>query len=120
MHTTVDGSWSLDDKAVRAAFGAVLNNATRNAGPKATAVTLSATTHGQWLVIGIADTAGGIPAELRRRVGDLFFSTHLPPGGLGLAGARRVASAHGGFVVQTPIPNGTRTDLVFAAGDERR
>jgi two-component system sensor histidine kinase HydH len=53
---------------------------------------------GEWVVLSIADTGGGIPEEIVGEIFNPFFTTKDTGTGLGLALVRRVARAHGGHV----------------------
>ena len=60
-------------------------------------IIVSAKRHGDdWVALTIADTGPGIPAELRQRVLEPFFTTKVRGTGLGLPTARRIVEAHGG------------------------
>jgi nitrogen-specific signal transduction histidine kinase len=50
------------------------------------------------LVIGIADTGAGVPAELREKVFYPFFTTKQHGSGVGLAAAQKIVASHGGIV----------------------
>jgi signal transduction histidine kinase len=50
------------------------------------------------LVIGIADTGAGVPAELREKVFYPFFTTKQHGSGVGLAAAQKIVASHGGGI----------------------
>ena len=50
------------------------------------------------LVIGIADTGAGVPAELREKVFYPFFTTKQQGSGVGLAAAQKIVASHGGVI----------------------
>ncbi len=61
------------------------------------------------VVFGIADSGPGIPPELRARVFYPFFTTKDEGSGIGLAGAQKVLSSHGGrIILECPETGGTR------------
>lgn len=70
----------------------------------------------------VEDDGPGIPAELRARVFEPFFTTRREGTGLGLAIARRLAADVGGrIVLESDAGKGTRIELVLrAAGEEVR
>ncbi len=56
------------------------------------------------VVARVTDAGPGIPAELRRRVLDPFFTTRAQGAGLGLALVGTIAQLHGGRVDVSPSP----------------
>lgn len=72
-------------------------------------------------VLSVEDTGPGIPAELRSRIFNPFFTTRASGTGLGLAIVHRVVDAHGGhLVVGTGVSGGTRFEVCLPsrpAGD---
>lgn len=48
--------------------------------------------------IVVSDTGPGVPAQIRERIFDPFFSTKDGGAGLGLAIASQIAQAHGGYI----------------------
>jgi signal transduction histidine kinase len=59
---------------------------------------------GSEIVVRVTDAGPGIPAELRRRVLDPFFTTRPQGTGLGLALVGTIARLHGGRVDVSPNP----------------
>jgi signal transduction histidine kinase len=57
------------------------------------------------LVVRVSDAGPGVPAELRRRILDPFFTTHADGTGLGLALVSVIARLHGGSVQCSPRPS---------------
>ncbi len=70
----------------------------------------------------VEDNGPGIPAELRDRVFEPFFTTRSEGTGLGLAIARRlVADVGGRIILESDVGKGTRIEMVLkAAGEEVR
>jgi len=61
-------------------------------------LTVATRRDGGSVVVSIADTGPGIPADIRERIFDAFFTTR-PPGqgtGLGLSIASRIVNGHRG------------------------
>lgn len=83
-----------------ALVGAVLNlvtNALQAAGPNAN-VDVESRIDGQMAEIRVTDNGPGVPAALRQRIFEPFFTSRPDGTGLGLAVVRSVAEAHGGDV----------------------
>jgi two-component system sensor histidine kinase FlrB len=83
-----------------ALVGAVLNlvtNALQAAGPNAT-VDVDSRLDGQMAEIRVTDNGPGVPAALRQRIFEPFFTSRPDGTGLGLAVVRSVVEAHGGDV----------------------
>ncbi len=83
-----------------ALVGAVLNlvtNALQAAGPAAR-VSVSFASSGQHAELRVSDNGPGVPATLRERIFEPFFTSRPTGTGLGLAVVRSVAEAHGGQV----------------------
>ncbi|HVU36495.1 MAG TPA: ATP-binding protein [Opitutaceae bacterium] len=55
---------------------------------------------GRWVTLRVEDTGSGIPADIRERVWDPFFTTKTPDKGtgLGLSTVRGIIEDHGGFI----------------------
>jgi signal transduction histidine kinase len=71
-------------------------------------------TSAQHVFIDVADTGGGIPAELRAHVFNSFLSGRPGGTGLGLAIAKRIMLSHGGdLVVAATSPDGTTMRLTL-------
>jgi two-component system sensor histidine kinase AtoS len=92
----------------------VLVNATQAiAGPGT--VTITTALHGAGEVsVRVRDTGCGIPAEVRERIFDPFFSTKPTGTGLGMAVARRIIEAHQGRIeVASAVGEGTSITLIL-------
>jgi signal transduction histidine kinase len=68
-------------------------------------VEVGLTREGSELVLRVADAGPGVPAELRRKILDPFFTTHADGTGLGLALVATIARLHGGSVQVAPRPS---------------
>ncbi|HYL82314.1 MAG TPA: ATP-binding protein, partial [Candidatus Acidoferrum sp.] len=76
---------------------------------------------GEWVVISVGDTGGGIPQEILDEVFNPFFTTKDAGTGLGLTLVRRVARAHGGRVEMDNRPGEEVTfRLCLPVGDAGR
>ena len=53
---------------------------------------------GEWIVITVSDSGPGIPADLREKVFDPYFTTKRDGTGIGLFFSHRVIAAHGGIL----------------------
>ena len=66
---------------------------------------------GEYLMISVSDTGGGIPPDIQDRIFDPFFTTkEMGKGtGLGLATAITIVRSHGGFInVYSDVGRGTK------------
>ena len=70
-------------------------------------------------VIDIADSGPGIPAEIREKVFDLYFSTKKTGSGIGLAMTFRVMQLHNGSVDFDTGAGGTTFHLRFPVAEAR-
>lgn len=83
----------------------LLDNAAR-AVPDGGEVTLEACAAGGAVEVAVSDNGPGVPAELRARVFEPFFTTRAGGTGLGLAIARQIVEAHGGRIDAGERPGG--------------
>ena len=66
------------------------------------------------VILEVADTGKGIPAEVEKRLFDPFFSTKESGTGLGLSIAARIVEKHGGALqYQTQVNHGTTFGIVL-------
>ena len=72
------------------------------------------------VLIEVADDGPGIPADVKDKVFDLFFTTKAKGSGLGLAVVRRIVDAHDGRLDLRTSRDGTtiRMTLPVAGGDD--
>jgi signal transduction histidine kinase len=91
---------------LRQAVRNLLENALEaQAGAAAPRVEAELVREGEELVCRVADAGPGVPAELRARILDPFFTTHADGTGLGLALVSVIARLHGGSVQCAPVPS---------------
>ena len=72
-------------------------------------IDVTVTGGGSGLVVAIADHGPGIPAELRQRVFEPYFTTKNDGTGLGLALVRVTLEAHRGSISVGDTPGGGAT-----------
>lgn len=72
-------------------------------------IVLRAARFGGRLHLAVVDDGPGIPAEVRARLGEPFFTTKEKGSGLGLSIVRRVAESHGGRLMVDSRPGGGST-----------
>ena len=95
-----------DGELIRAAVLNLLINAAQALGGDGRIVVRTIVTD-ETAVIEVADNGPGIPAAIRTRVLDPFFTTKARGGGLGLPIAKRTAELHGGSL-DAGVPSGRR------------
>lgn len=84
--------------ALAGALANLVANSAQAVGGAGTVLVEARATDEAWLEITVSDDGPGIPAELRERVFEPFYTTRTGGTGLGLAIVRSVAEAHGGTV----------------------
>ena len=104
-----------DDEQLRQLLLALVDNA-RDAGADDVAISITLAPGG-CVTVDVADTGGGIEADVLSRVCDPFVTTKGPLGlGLGLAHASRIARDHGGALdVASTVGVGTTVSLTVPA-----
>jgi signal transduction histidine kinase len=95
----------FDEAQLRQALLNLLRNA-REAMPDGGSIDVRVVAQGMSVIIDVDDRGGGIPAEIRARVFDPFFSTKGEGTGLGLAITRHIVEAHGGSIACEPREGG--------------
>jgi two-component system sensor histidine kinase BaeS len=105
---------TADPIRLRQAIGNLVTNAIRHT-PAGGRVRLSARTEADELVIDVADTGPGIPADQQALVFERFWraeksrNRRTGGSGLGLSIVRKLAEAHGGTVSLTSAPGAGAT-----------
>jgi two-component system sensor histidine kinase KdpD len=119
----------VDARAVAEVVYTLLDNA-RKYSPAGTTITITAAREIDDLVeITVIDEGPGIPEDARERIFDKFYRVDESPiagalqksgVGLGLAIARGIVEAHGGYIYAVPGPGGRGTRVAFAlpTGDD--
>jgi signal transduction histidine kinase len=114
-----DAAVRVDAELIRAALVNLLLNSAQAAGKRGT-VLVRTTVSASTATVEIRDNGPGIPADLRDRVLEPFFTTKARGGGLGLPIAKRSAELHGGSLsLSCPDEGGTVATLtlpIHAAG----
>jgi len=108
-----DSSIVADAELIRAALFNLLLNAAQAVGEQGT-IHVRTMVFGESAVVEVQDNGPGIPAELRERVLEPFFTTKSRGGGLGLPIAKRSAELHGGsLTLSSPESGGTVARLTL-------
>ena len=107
-----------DARRVREALLNLLVNAIDTLGAAALRGTVSVEARAcdGFVEIAVTDDGPGMPAEVRERAGEAFFTRREGGTGLGLLVARSVARMHGGDLVLLHPPRGLRAVLRLASG----
>lgn len=102
-----------DGEQLQIVFHNVLMNAAQAMGGAGDVdVTVRQTSQG-WTIV-FADHGPGIPADVRDKAFEAFFTTKHRGTGLGLPTARRIVEAHGGHIhIDTPANGGTTVSIVL-------
>ena len=107
------GALTADAELIRAAVLNLLINAAQALDGRGRIVVRSAVSDTEARVT-VSDNGPGIPAEIRARVLEPFFTTKARGGGLGLAIAKRSAELHGGSLeLACPQAGGTIVTLTL-------
>jgi PAS domain S-box-containing protein len=108
-----DAPMHVDAELIRAALVNLLLNGAQAVGRGGT-VLVHTKIAAPFVTVEIVDNGPGIPAELRDRVLEPFFTTKSRGGGLGLPIARRSAELHGGsLILSCPSNRGTVATLTL-------
>ncbi len=108
-----DGTIVVDAELMRAALLNLLLNAAQAIGEHGT-IQVRTTITQDSAIVEIRDNGPGIPAALREKVLEPFFTTKSRGGGLGLPIARRSAELHGGsLALACPDGGGTVATLTL-------
>ncbi|WP_417396649.1 two-component system sensor histidine kinase NtrB [Gimesia chilikensis] len=78
-------------------------------------LTIGLNQEGDWLRISITDTGKGIPAELRERIFDPYFTTRHEGTGMGLALCEKIVRQHDGTIDFNTSPSGTSFSVLLPA-----
>jgi nitrogen fixation/metabolism regulation signal transduction histidine kinase len=105
----------VDPAALRQALVNLLDNAV-DAVKGSGAITISLATHGDSLVLEVADTGIGLPTEDAETLVQPFYSTKGQSSGMGLAMVHRVVTDHGGTLeLQNRQPTGALVRITLPA-----
>jgi signal transduction histidine kinase len=121
LDSLVDANIQADPQQLKQVLINLVQNAAESIGHNGRIVLGSRTSmerlHGQSqpvVILEVADTGKGIPAEVQKRLFDPFFSTKEMGTGLGLAIAARIVEKHGGALeFQTQLNHGTTFGIVL-------
>lgn len=102
-----------DPDEIQEVFINLIQNASE-AMPSGGTLTLKSYRDDGHVVVEITDTGKGIPAEIREKIFDPFFSTRHEGVGLGLSIVYRIVREHGGDIkVESEVGKGTTFKLLF-------
>ena len=57
--------------------------------------------------VDVADTGPGIPADIREKIFNLYYTTRQNGNGIGLAITKQIVDAHNGEITVNSVPGGT-------------
>lgn len=109
ISTTIQG----DSAALERLFLNLLLNAAQALGPGQHAGVI-VEVRDKLLVISVWDGGPGIPADIRERIFEPFYSTKAEGTGLGLSIARQIVAAHGGELqIESEVGHGTTVRVIL-------
>lgn len=100
IEVDIDSSWIIlgNEFRLKRVFSNLIDNAIDAATPKGKVILTAETVRGK-IRLKIANTRSFIEESEREKIFDLFYTSGKPEGtGLGLAIARKIITAHGGFI----------------------
>jgi len=107
-----------DTQQIKEVLINLIQNSADSIGHKG-AISLRAHDENGSVLLEVADTGKGIPAEVQKRLFDPFFSTKEGGSGLGLSIAARIVEKHGGELrYQTQLNRGTTFAVVLPHAHE--
>jgi two-component system, NtrC family, sensor kinase len=103
---------SCDEGQIKQVLLNLLQNA-RDAMPGGGEVHVGVRAEGVEVVISVDDQGPGVPAELRERLFEPFYTTKSHGTGLGLAITQHIATSHGGSIACEAAPGGSGARFVL-------
>jgi signal transduction histidine kinase len=89
--------------------------------PEGGQLTIKTTIEGGSALVCVRDTGPGIPADIREKIFNPFFTTKARGTGLGLAVVKKVAARNGAdIILQSETGKGTKISIVFKAYEAKR
>jgi signal transduction histidine kinase/ActR/RegA family two-component response regulator len=114
--------WAMADEGmIRQVVVNLLDNAHRHAGSDAR-MTVAVETAGKQVRLSVKDSGRGMPADVRSRATEPYFTTGASKGGigLGLSIVRRLLEVHGSvFVLESESARGTRASFLLPIAQQR-
>jgi len=118
LHVNVSGAEAIaqaDSEQLQIVFHNILMNAAQAMGGTGDVDIELRRTSAEW-TISFADRGPGMPAEVREKAFDAFFTTKHRGTGLGLPTAQRIVEAHGGRIaIDAPASGGTIVSIWLPA-----
>jgi len=113
VHTAGSAAITGDREMLQVVFQNILMNAGQAMGGQGS-IKVNITTTDDKCRIDVIDRGPGMPAEIREKAFDAFFTTKHRGTGLGLPIARRVIEAHGGTIhIDVPAEGGTIVTMML-------
>jgi signal transduction histidine kinase len=85
-----------------------------DATPKQGSITLTLKAGNKEVIIEVADTGSGVPAELQEKIFNLYFTTKTTGTGMGLAITQQIISQHNGSLfISANRPTGSIFTIIL-------
>jgi PAS domain S-box-containing protein len=108
-----DAAFSIDHDQMTQAILNLLQNAL-DATPKQGSITLTLKAGNKEVIIEVADTGSGVPAELQEKIFNLYFTTKTTGTGMGLAITQQIISQHNGSLfISANRPTGSIFTIIL-------